>query len=43
MIGLGATSDPSRFVTNRVFSGLFPVTAAITASFGGESAAVSFA
>ena len=43
MIGLGATSDPSKFVTDKVFSGSFPVTAAITATIGGESAPVSFA
>jgi uncharacterized protein (TIGR03437 family) len=43
MIGLGATSDPSKFVTDKVFSGAFPVTAAIATTVGGESAPVSFA
>jgi uncharacterized protein (TIGR03437 family) len=43
MIGLGATSDASRFVTNQVFSGAFPVAASVTASIGGEAATVLFA
>ncbi|HEY4361074.1 MAG TPA: choice-of-anchor D domain-containing protein [Bryobacteraceae bacterium] len=43
MIGLGATSDPSKFVTDQVFSGGFPVSATVTASVGGESANVIFA
>ena len=43
MIGLGATLDPSAFVTDQNFAGAFPVSAAVTASVGGESAKVSFA
>jgi len=42
-IGLGATSDTSRFVANQVFSGAFPVAANVTASIGGEAATVLFA
>ena len=37
MIGLGATLDPSKFVTDRVFSGAFPVSAPVTASRGRRS------
>jgi uncharacterized protein (TIGR03437 family) len=43
MIGLGATSDPSKFVTDQVFAGAYPVSASVTATVGGESATVSFA
>jgi hypothetical protein len=43
MIGLGATADPSKFVTDKVFDGAFPVTAMVTATVGGESAPVLFA
>ena len=43
MIGLGATLDPSKFVTDRVFSGAFPVSAPVTATVGGEPANVLFA
>jgi uncharacterized protein (TIGR03437 family) len=43
LIGLGATSDPSKFVTDRVFSGAFPVSAAVSATVAGKSAAVVFA
>jgi len=43
MIGLGATADPSGFVTDRVFSGAFPVSAPVTATVGGASAPVLFA
>ena len=43
MIGLGATLDPSKFVTDQVFSGAFPVSAPVTASVGGEAANVLFA
>jgi uncharacterized protein (TIGR03437 family) len=43
MIGLGATEDASKFVTDRVFSGAFPVSAPVTATVGGEPATVLFA
>src|SRR5262249_28245469 len=43
MIGLGATSDPSKFITDRVFSGPFRVSAPVTATIGGKSASVTFA
>ena len=43
MAGLGATVDPANFVTNQVFAGAYPVSAAVTASVGGESAQVLFA
>ena len=43
MIGLGATLDPSKFVTDRVFSGAFPVGAPVTATVGGAPANVLFA
>jgi len=42
MIGLGATADPSKFVTDKVFSGAFPVSAQVTATLGGENAPVLF-
>jgi uncharacterized protein (TIGR03437 family) len=43
MIGLGATLDPSKFVTDRVFSGAFPVIAPVTATVGGAPGNVLFA
>jgi uncharacterized protein (TIGR03437 family) len=43
MIGVGATLDPSKFITDRVFSGAFPVSTPVTATVGGEPASVVFA
>jgi uncharacterized protein (TIGR03437 family) len=43
MIGLGSTQDPSGFITDRIFSGAYPVSAPVTATVGGESANVLFA
>ena len=43
MIGVGSTLDPSEFITDRVFSGVFPVSAPVTATVGGEPANVMFA
>ncbi len=43
MIGMGATLDPSKFVTDRVFSGAFPISAPVTAAVGGKPANVLFA
>jgi uncharacterized protein (TIGR03437 family) len=43
MIGLGATSDASNFVTNQLFSGAYPVNAPVTATVGGETVPVLFA
>ncbi|MBZ5623673.1 MAG: choice-of-anchor D domain-containing protein, partial [Acidobacteriia bacterium] len=43
MIGLGSTLDPSKFITDQVFSGAFPVSAPVTATVGGEAASVVFA
>ena len=43
MIGLGATLDPSQFITDKNFAGAFPVAAAVAATVGGESAGVLFA
>jgi uncharacterized protein (TIGR03437 family) len=43
MIGVGATLDPSKFITDRVFSGAFPVSAPVTATVGGKPAEVVFA
>ena len=43
MIGLGSTQDLSKFVTDQVFSGAYPVSAAVTAKVGGEPASVLFA
>jgi uncharacterized protein (TIGR03437 family) len=43
MIGLGATSDPADFITDKLFSGAFPLSATVTASVGGEAAKVLFA
>jgi uncharacterized protein (TIGR03437 family) len=42
MIGMGATLDPSAFVTNQNFAGAFPLSAAVSASIGGEAAQVLF-
>jgi uncharacterized protein (TIGR03437 family) len=43
MIGLGATANPSDFITNQEFSGAFAVSALVTATVNGESAPVIFA
>jgi uncharacterized protein (TIGR03437 family) len=43
MIGLGATVDPSKFDTDKVFSGAFPVSAGVIATVGGKVAPVLFA
>lgn len=43
MIGLGATEDPSAFVTGRQFAGAFPIRAPIAARVGGQPATVIFA
>jgi uncharacterized protein (TIGR03437 family) len=43
MIGLGATADPSKFVTNEQFTGAFPVSAQVSATVGGQPAPVLFA
>ena len=43
MIGLGSTLDPSKFITDQLFSGAFPVSATVTATVGGEAASVVFA
>jgi uncharacterized protein (TIGR03437 family) len=43
MIGLGSTLDLSRFITDRIFSGAYPVSAPVMATVGGEAAPVLFA
>ncbi len=43
LIGLGATQDPLRFVTDQVFAGAYPVAAPVTAAVGGATAEVQFA
>jgi len=43
MIGLGSTLDPSKFITDQVFSGAFPVSAPVSVSVGGKPANVAFA
>jgi uncharacterized protein (TIGR03437 family) len=43
VVGLGATQDASKFITNQVFSGAYPVSANVTATVGGENATVLFA
>jgi uncharacterized protein (TIGR03437 family) len=43
MIGVGSTLDASKFITDRVFSGAFPVSTPVTATVGGEPANVVFA
>jgi hypothetical protein len=43
MIGLGATSDPAKFITNQVFAEAYPVGTNVTAKVGGENAPVLFA
>jgi uncharacterized protein (TIGR03437 family) len=43
MIGLGVTADPTVFTTTQDFAGVYPVSANVTATIGGESAQVLFA
>jgi uncharacterized protein (TIGR03437 family) len=43
MIGLGATVDPTKFITDSLFSGAFPVNGSVTATVGGAPAPVQFA
>lgn len=43
MIGLGATADPTHFITSQSFSGAYPLSAVVTATVGGETAQVLFA
>jgi len=43
MIGLGVTADASKFITNQVFAGAYPVSAQLTATVAGEAAQVQFA
>jgi uncharacterized protein (TIGR03437 family) len=43
LIGLGATQDLSKFITDRVFAGAYPVAASVTAAVGGAPAEVQFA
>jgi uncharacterized protein (TIGR03437 family) len=43
MLGLGATADSTKFLTDQIFSGAYPVRAAVTATVGGEVAPVAFA
>jgi uncharacterized protein (TIGR03437 family) len=43
MAGLGATADPSNFITDQAFAGAYPVSAAVTATVGGKPAQVLFA
>ncbi len=43
MIGLGATADPSQFITDQSFSAAYPVSASVNATVGGETAQVLFA
>jgi uncharacterized protein (TIGR03437 family) len=40
VIGVGATADPSNFVTDRGFSGTYPVSAPVSVMVGGEPAPV---
>jgi len=43
MVGLGGTMDSSKFVTDQLFAGAYPVSATVSATVGGEPAVVSFA
>jgi uncharacterized protein (TIGR03437 family) len=43
MIGLGATADSSKFITDQIFAGAFPAAAQVTATIGSELAPVLFA
>ena len=43
MIGLGPTADPTKFITDRIFSGAFPVSEQVTATVGSEPTPVVFA
>jgi uncharacterized protein (TIGR03437 family) len=43
LIGLGGTQDASKFITNQVFGGAYPVAARVTATVGGATAPVQFA
>ncbi len=42
-LGLGSTSDPTKFITNSEFNGALPVSAPVTVTVGGENAPVIFA
>ncbi len=41
--GLGATADPSKFVTNQVFAGAYPLSAPVAVTVGGKTAQILFA
>jgi uncharacterized protein (TIGR03437 family) len=43
MIGAGSTLDLSKFITDRVFSGAFPVSSPVAVTVGGQPANVLFA
>jgi uncharacterized protein (TIGR03437 family) len=43
VIGLGETADRSSFITDRVFGGAYPLSASVTVSIGGKTAAGTFA
>jgi uncharacterized protein (TIGR03437 family) len=43
MIGLGATQDVSKWITDQIFSGAYPVSASVTATVGGKNTPVMFA
>ena len=43
LIGLGGTQDASKFITNQVFGGAYPVAAGVTATVGGATAPVLIA
>jgi uncharacterized protein (TIGR03437 family) len=43
LIGLGGTQNASKFITNQVFGGAYPVAAGVTATVGGATAPVLFA
>jgi uncharacterized protein (TIGR03437 family) len=42
MLGLGTTTDSSKFLTDQIFAGAYPVNASVTATVGGESSPVLF-
>ncbi len=43
MVGMGATIDPKKFITDQSFEGAYPLSAPVTAMVGNEDAPVLFA
>ena len=42
VIGLGATQDPTKFITSQIFAAAYPISAPLTLNVGGENVPVLF-